>query len=146
MKPQPIIVGLDGTTLDASVLAVAVDQAALTGATLRLVHGMTAEPSADGSGSSVTAARRAEITAMTDDLKRQVTKATGGASPAVEYEVRHGDPATVLLAAARNAALIIVGTRGSGGGSPFLLGPVSQDVAVHASIPVLLVPTAAPER
>ena len=59
----------------------------------------------------------------------------------VDYDVQHGDPATVLLAAARHADLIVIGTRGTGHRSPFLLGTVSQDIAVHATCPVLLIPT-----
>jgi nucleotide-binding universal stress UspA family protein len=59
----------------------------------------------------------------------------------VDYDVRHGDPATVLLSAAQHANLIVIGTHGTGGGSPLLLGTVSQDVAVHATCPVLLIPT-----
>jgi nucleotide-binding universal stress UspA family protein len=61
--------------------------------------------------------------------------------PGVECDVRHGDPATVLLAAAQHADLLVIGAHRTGSGSPFLLGAVSQDVAAHASCPVLLIPT-----
>ena len=40
---------------------------------------------------------------------------------------------------------IVVGTRSNGShGSPLLLGTVSQDIAVHATCPILLIPTTRP--
>ena len=60
----------------------------------------------------------------------------------MHYDIRYGDPATVVLAAAQHDDLIVVGTRTDGSrGSPLLLGTVSQDIAVHATCPVLLIPT-----
>jgi hypothetical protein len=44
-------------------------------------------------------ARRARQQAATEDLHGSVS---GHDAPAVEYDVRHGDPATVLLAAAQH--------------------------------------------
>jgi nucleotide-binding universal stress UspA family protein len=41
----------------------------------------------------------------------------------------------------RRASLIVIGTCGTNSRSPFLLGTVSQDVAVRATCPVLLIPT-----
>jgi len=140
-----IIVGLDrnGSHND-NVLAAALDQARLTHAAVSVVHAIappTASPGAAGSQER-RAVRQARHDAATEDLRRLLATAThSGAAPvSVDYDVRHGDPATVLLAAARYANLIVVGTH-SGRGSPLLLGTVSQDVAVHATCPVLLIPT-----
>jgi nucleotide-binding universal stress UspA family protein len=104
-----------------------------------------AQLSAGGPAASRTrrATRQNHQNAILDDLRRhtEVEMTHPGPLPTVEYSVRHGDPATVLLWAAQNADLIVVGTRGASHRSALLLGTVSQDVAVHATCPVLLIPT-----
>jgi nucleotide-binding universal stress UspA family protein len=50
-----------------------------------------------------------------------------------------GDAAPVLLSAARDGALVVVGTRGRHGFSAALLGSVSQQVALHAYGPVAVI-------
>jgi nucleotide-binding universal stress UspA family protein len=47
-----------------------------------------------------------------------------------------GRPAEVLLAEARGAVLLVVGSRGSGGFSGLVMGSVSQKVLAHAECPV----------
>ena len=47
-----------------------------------------------------------------------------------------------LLAEAKGADLLVVGSRGRGGFSGLLLGSVSQEVAHHAPCPVVIVPSA----
>ena len=49
------------------------------------------------------------------------------------------DPAPALLAAAQDAELLIVGSRGQGGFADLLLGSVSQQCAHHASCPIVIV-------
>ena len=60
-----------------------------------------------------------------------------------EITVVDNDARDAILHAARavRADLIVIGTHGTGHRSPFLLGTVSQDIAVHATCPVLLIPT-----
>lgn len=58
----------------------------------------------------------------------------------VSVELRHGDPAHEILAAAEawEADLILLGSRGRTGLERFLLGSVAQNVAKHARRPVLV--------
>ena len=136
-----VVVGVDRRDNDHAVLGAALVQVRHTGQRLRVVHAI--EP---GTAPALTgrAEREAHRQSVEDDLRRRTEKlfAEQEASADVEYEVSRGDPATVLLGAARSAGMIVIGTHGTEHRPPFLLGTVSQDVAVHATCPVLLVPTA----
>jgi nucleotide-binding universal stress UspA family protein len=59
--------------------------------------------------------------------------------------VREGQPARVLLDEARDADLLVVGSRGLGGFRGLLLGSVSQQCAHHAACPLVIV-RSRPER
>jgi nucleotide-binding universal stress UspA family protein len=65
----------------------------------------------------------------------------GGARPdSVTVETVTGVPAEVLLAAAADADMIVVGSRGAGGFSRLTMGSVGDQVARHAPCPVVIVP------
>lgn len=51
-----------------------------------------------------------------------------------------GSPAQELLIAARDADLLVVGSRGAGGFTRLVMGSVSSQVAHHAQCPVVIVP------
>jgi nucleotide-binding universal stress UspA family protein len=53
--------------------------------------------------------------------------------------VAEGDPIEALVAAAEDADLLVLGTRGRSQFAGLLLGSVSQACAAHASCPVVLV-------
>src|SRR5687768_4806272 len=64
----------------------------------------------------------------------------------VERGVRRGRPGDVLVRAADNAALIVVGSRGRGGLTGALLGSVAQQLVRDAACPVVVVPNASGPR
>ncbi len=67
----------------------------------------------------------------------------GAARPTqVNVQVFSGYPAQVLTEASKQADLVVLGSHGSGGFATFLLGSVSNQVAHHASCPVVIVPAA----
>jgi nucleotide-binding universal stress UspA family protein len=73
-------------------------------------------------------------------LQEAVAQAAG---PSTGVEIRthvvRGQPAEVLLNAAKDADLLVVGSRGRGGFKGLLLGSVSTQCVHHASCPVVVV-------
>ena len=59
--------------------------------------------------------------------------------PGLAVKVRQGHPSTVLLEAAKDAAMLVVGSRGHGGFAGLRLGSVSTACVQHAHCPVLVV-------
>jgi nucleotide-binding universal stress UspA family protein len=73
-------------------------------------------------------------------LRESLTAVFGPEPPSkVQAEVRNGRPAPTLLAAAGEADLLVVGSRGHGGMAGLLLGSVSTACVHHAPCPVLVV-------
>lgn len=71
-------------------------------------------------------------------------RALGRGAPHVGRDVRMGDPAEQVLAAAgeRQADLIVCGSRGHGRITGLLVGSVAQKLLAGAACPVLVVPRA----
>jgi nucleotide-binding universal stress UspA family protein len=140
---ETIVVGVDGSAESRAALAWALDEARLRGARVLAVHAWTA-PEAYAFD-----APAATMPAMEDAL-RQVgervlesavseTVAAARVDVPVERRVVDAGPAEALLAAAGDAALVVVGSRGRGGFASLLLGSVSHQVAQHAPCPVVIV-------
>ena len=64
----------------------------------------------------------------------------GEAVPAVTVSVVTGDAAEELVNASRDAEMLVVGSRGSGGFARLLMGSVSSQVTHHAECPVVVIP------
>jgi nucleotide-binding universal stress UspA family protein len=62
--------------------------------------------------------------------------------PSVTVRGVSGLPAEAIIDAAKDADMIVVGSRGAGGFARLLMGSVSYQVAHHAHVPVLIVPPA----
>lgn len=73
-------------------------------------------------------------------LKDALTEAFGDQIPAgLTTQCYQGRPAQILIDVAKEAKMLIVGSRGHGGFAGMLLGSVSSACAEHASCPVLVV-------
>jgi uncharacterized protein len=138
---QGIVAGIDGSEASARALRWALDEAWARGTTVEAVHAWHVPYSLSFATAAVDfpafedAARRL--------LDRMVDAAAAKASGApVERVLVCASPADALLGAARNADLVVVGSRGVGGFRGLLLGSVSHQVAHHAFCPVVVVPAA----
>ena len=74
------------------------------------------------------------------ELVDQVASEMTDTPPEVTVSVVRGDPAGELVRASRDADLLVVGSRGSGGFTHLRLGSVSNKVTHHAASPVVVVP------
>jgi nucleotide-binding universal stress UspA family protein len=72
----------------------------------------------------------------------EAAKETGETGLEVTVSVVTGDVAEELVQASRDADMLVVGSRGSGGFARLLMGSVSSQVTQHAEVPVVVVPAA----
>ena len=137
-----IVVGVDGSESAQAALRFAFDEARLRGAAVRAVAAWHVPTNAYGSAFVAPADGVLDEleTAARTALERALTHAGDDADLEVEPVVREGVPARVLLEEARDADLLVVGSRGLGGFRGLLLGSVGQQCAQHALCPVVVVP------
>jgi len=140
---ERIVVGVDGSEGARAALAQAASEAMLRGARLRIVCAWGVLPAVfvDGHAPGID---QATLDGFREDAETVVRDALAEAErvqPGVqcEGEAVEGQAAEMLLQEARDASLIVVGTRGRGGFASLLLGSVSQQVVHHAHCPVLVV-------
>jgi nucleotide-binding universal stress UspA family protein len=149
-----IVVGVDGSEPSRAALDWALGEARLRSARLVAVHAWAffASVSSDpfpGAYGHVSVATEETYEALRLAAERLLESEVSAASQAhesVEVALRavEGQPAVVLLEAARNADLLVLGTRGHGGFVGLLLGSVSQQCAHHAPCPLVIVPHVEP--
>jgi nucleotide-binding universal stress UspA family protein len=137
-----IVVGADGSDASAEALRYALRQAKLEGADIRVVTAWYVPMIAYG---APTAGPLVDIGAVfaadAEAINRKALGDIGADAAGVEINtvVREGHPAKVLLDEAKDADLLVVGSRGLGGFSELLLGSVSHECAQRASCPVVIV-------
>jgi nucleotide-binding universal stress UspA family protein len=76
-----------------------------------------------------------------EDSVAKATTQLGESQPlSVTVRAVNGFPAQELIEASRDADLLVVGSRGSGGFARLMMGSVSDQVMHHAYCPVVVVP------
>jgi nucleotide-binding universal stress UspA family protein len=143
-----IVVGVDGSDASRDALRWASAEAQLRSAQLVALHawsfvppqpigdpGMLAVPAGDLPGQL-----DAENNAAQIGLDEAVEDALGAAAGAdLERRLVEGDAGEALVAASKEAELVVVGSHGRSGFKAALLGSVSRHVVDHAACPVVVV-------
>lgn len=145
---RKIVVGVDGSGHSRRALRWAIDEARTRGAVLEVVHAYVPPESLYAPYSHLEwqeiSARlekdaRADAERLLDDVIAEQV------APDVEVHrtiQATRQPARLLISLARDADLLVVGSRGRGGFAGLLLGSVSQQCVHHAPCPVVVVPKA----
>ena|SRR5690242_8868124 len=74
-----------------------------------------------------------------EQIVEQARHEIGGTTPQITVNVVTGDPAEELINTSRDADMVVVGSRGSGGFASLLMGSVSSKVTHHAACPVVVI-------
>ena len=140
-----IVVGIDESTGSQQALEWALEEAKLRQAPVRLVHAIA--PVQSYYPYSMVELERVEVgKAQAEDAARELLAsalAKAGGEPTgvpVELVPRFGAAPNVLVSESRDAAMLVVGSRGRGGFAGLLLGSVSQQAVHHAHCPVVVIP------
>ncbi|HEY6748805.1 MAG TPA: universal stress protein [Mycobacteriales bacterium] len=125
-----VVAGVDGWPGSERTVRLAAEEAERLGGKLVLVHGYRLPlPAEYGPNPGIDEPhRRAEA----EDLAERAAASLAGVDLDVEARAVHGAPAAVLLDAAADAAVLVVGARGVDGVAGLALGSVSQQVLRHA--------------
>jgi nucleotide-binding universal stress UspA family protein len=138
-----IVVGIDGSHHSERALDWAMREAALrhTALTVISVHPMVRNILGHVDTLPEDAPVIEHTRQVTQETADKALAAMGGARPdSVTVETVIGVPAEALVAAAADAEMIVVGSRGTGGFSRLTLGSVGDQVARHAHCPVVIIP------
>jgi nucleotide-binding universal stress UspA family protein len=147
---RSIVVGTDGSDTASIAVSRACELARLTGATLHVVHAYQQLSPTQVAGASVAAGPSIDIqginegiAAAADELVTNATRDVDLSDVDVQRHARPGDPADLLLLAAKeyDADLIVVGNRGMSGVRRFVLGSVPNKVAHHSPCSLLIIDT-----
>jgi nucleotide-binding universal stress UspA family protein len=142
-----VVVGVDSSEGGKDALRFALEEARLRKATLRAVFAWSFRAIATSAGMFEPPVEFdfSQLQKDNEAVLSDVIKEVAGDTPDVEIveEVVEGPAAQVLVEESKGADLIVVGSRGHGGFTGLLLGSVSQQVAHHATCPVVIVPRSA---
>ncbi|HUK94285.1 MAG TPA: universal stress protein [Gaiellaceae bacterium] len=135
-----VVVGVDGSEGAQEALRFAASEARLRGDRLRVVT-VWHVPTIAYSGGLGPAVGFSEFDEDARARLGAALEAAGDEVAGLEVErvVREGQPALELVEEARDADLLVVGSRGHGGFVGLLLGSVGQQCAQHAPCPVVIV-------
>jgi nucleotide-binding universal stress UspA family protein len=136
-----LVAGVDGSQSSIAALRWAVHQAQLSGGTIDAVIAWEFPIAAGGLGWAPTSGL--DDTDYSELAAKALSAAIAEVSPppgiTVHQIVTEGNAAQVLLNAAKDADLLVVGNRGHGGFADALIGSVSVRCLHHATCPVVII-------
>jgi nucleotide-binding universal stress UspA family protein len=138
-----IIVGVDGSGYSRRALEWAMHEAALRHGPLTV---LTVHPAIVGYfGGVVTGPGDIDLTEQAQAaVKAEADKVLAGLDgprpESVTIKAVHGFPVEELVAASKDADMVVLGSRGVGGFTRLMMGSTAGQVVQHAHCPVLIVP------
>jgi nucleotide-binding universal stress UspA family protein len=145
-RARRIVVGVDGSPGSRAALAWAVDEADRNGGEIDAVLAYDSGLAWIDVGSDYQARMLEQSARQAKATLHQALEWLGTEGPTsvpVHPLAVEGQPARVLIEFARDADLLVVGSRGHGGFTGVMLGSVSQRCAGHSPCPVVVVPSTA---
>lgn len=134
-----VVVGVDGSDASRAALTWALEEARLRRATLEVVYAWQ-YPFEMAAGSFAVPPPAGEMQLWADEVLDDALAAVeADDAVTVVRRAEYGPAVTALMAAAKGAELLVVGTRGHSRVTGLFLGSVSQYLAVHAPCPVMVV-------
>ncbi|MGW5236374.1 universal stress protein [Streptomyces nodosus] len=135
---RTVVAGIDGSPESRAAADWAAREARLRGLPLEVVHVWEPVPGPLAQAPMLGAETHQH---WTQRIPRETAEALRARHPEVEIteEQRSGRPAEVLTDAAKDAELLVLGSRGMSGFGGFLVGSVGLAVIAHAEVPVVLV-------
>ncbi|MFE7607059.1 universal stress protein [Streptomyces celluloflavus] len=135
-----VVVGVDGSASSKEALRWAIRQAELTHSAVDAVLAWH-YPAFYGSFGWPPSGGEFDARATGGQVLAEAVNEVAGRQPpvAIRTIVAHGTAPDVLLHAARQAGLLVVGSRGHGGFTEALLGSVAQHCTQHAPCPIVVV-------
>ena len=137
-KTTLIVAGVDGSAASTSALEFAIEEARLRHADLHVIYAYPViERHVTGStGKDYYEQVEAEAKEF---LQAMIKSAPSTEGVTVQWIGAPGNPAEVLIEASREAAILVIGSRGVGGFIGLLMGSVSEQCVHHSHCPVLVV-------
>jgi nucleotide-binding universal stress UspA family protein len=136
-----IVVGIDGCDESRFALGWACELAEQIAASVEVVHAWEYPyRTKDAVFGSPKAVMQGDATTLTEEILAELSPARRAVVTAAQ--VIEGEPSDVLIEAANDADLMVVGSRGRGGVRSLLMGSVSRTVIQHAASTVVVIPSA----
>ena len=143
MSKRELLVGFDGSDDSQNALTWALEEAARSGGSVRLIYAFEWMSGAAWAGPGMLPTTWPDETARQelDDMVKAAVDAAAKSHPEVQVagEVVDGPAPLVLQERSAHAHLVVVGSRGQGGFAGLLVGSTSVALSGHAHCPVVVI-------
>jgi len=135
---RTVVAGLDGSPESRAAAEWAAREAKLRGLPLKVVHVWEPVPAPLAQAPLLGAETQQH---WSERIPREAGEGLSRRHPGVDVTVQQvtGTPSDALVDAAKDAELLVLGSRGLSGVGGFLVGSVGLSVVAHAELPVVLV-------
>ncbi len=146
MSTSPIVVGVDGSAPSAVALEWAAREAAMRQHPLRILHAFLWPATSAYVGPSPEGPPDGGLRHLAEEMLADAALRARAIAPGVEVstELAVSAPAARIVEESRDAAMVVVGSRGLGGFTGLVIGSVGVQVSSHAHCPVVVVRSDAP--